>query len=139
MAQKGTLKNTTTKKAMLSALVTSLGVVTDACNACKIPRRTFYNWMERDAKFREQVRDIDNIALDFAESQLHKQIKNGEVSSTIFYLKTKGKSRGYIEKSEIDHTSGGQSLPPVIINIQPLKDDENFPSSEDELEGVKES
>ena len=41
------------------------------------------------------------MALDFAESQLHKQIQNGEVSSTIFYLKTKGKKRGYIERQEI--------------------------------------
>lgn len=127
------------KKAMIDALRKTLGVVTPACDIAGINRITYYRWMEKDAKFREQVRDIDNIALDFAESQLHKQIKNGEVSSTIFYLKTKGKSRGYIEKSEIDHTSGGQSLPPVIINIQPLKEDENFPSSEDELEGVKES
>ena len=127
------------KKAMIEALRKTLGVVTPACDIAGINRITYYRWMEKDAKFREQVRDIDNIALDFAESQLHKQIKNGEVSSTIFYLKTKGKSRGYIEKSEIDHTSGGQSLPPVIINIQPLKEDENFPSSEDELEGVKES
>lgn len=46
---------------------------------------------------------------------------------------------GLAEKTETDHTSGGQSLPPVVINIQPLKEDENFPSSEDELEGVKES
>ena len=41
---------------------------------------------------------MSNIVLDFAESQLHKQIKDGNPSSTIFYLKTKGKNRGYYEK-----------------------------------------
>ena len=43
--------------------------------------------------------------MDFAESQLHQQIKDGSVAATIFYLKTKGKKRGYIEKSELDVTN----------------------------------
>ena len=127
------------KKAMLEAMRKTLGVVTPACEIAKINRITYYRWMERDEKFRAEVKDIENIAIDFAESQLHKQIKNGEVSSTIFFLKTKGKSRGYIEKSEIDHTSGGQSLPPVIINITAPENEPNFPGSEEELEGLKES
>jgi hypothetical protein len=51
-----------------------------------------------------QVESISDMALDFAESQLHKQISEGEVSATIFYLKTKGKKRGYIEKVEQEIT-----------------------------------
>lgn len=127
------------KKALLEALRQTLGVVTPACEKVGIDRRTYYRWMEKDEKFREQVKDIENVALDFAESQLHKQIKNGEVSSTIFFLKTKGKSRGYIEKQEIDHTSGGNTLPPVIINITAPENEPEFPSSEEDLEGLKES
>ena len=46
---------------------------------------------------------------------------------------------GLAEKTENDHTSGGQSLPPVIINITAPENEPNFPSSEDELEGLKES
>ena len=44
---------------------------------------------------------FSNIVLDFAESQLHKQILDGSTTATIFLLKTKGKSRGYIERQEI--------------------------------------
>ena len=47
------------------------------------------------------VEDLQDITLDFAESQLHKQIKDGNTTATIFLLKTKGKKRGYIERSEI--------------------------------------
>jgi len=61
--------------------------------------------------------DIENIALDFAESQLHKQIKEGNSTSTIFYLKTKGKKRGYIERQEHDHTTQGDKIQPTIINL----------------------
>ena len=88
------------KKAVLEALEQSLGVVTSACKKVGVGRTTFYGWLADDEDFANQVKDIENVALDFAESQLHKQIKDGNPSSTIFYLKTKGKKRGYIEKME---------------------------------------
>tara|TARA_Y100000356_G_C11254804_1_gene289423 strand:+ start:588 stop:908 length:321 start_codon:yes stop_codon:yes gene_type:complete len=99
---------------MLEALEQTLGVVTTACKSTGIPRSTFYKWMREDEKFKRSVQDIENIALDFAESQLHTQMKNGNTSATIFYLKTKGKKRGYIERSELDLTSGED---PIKINI----------------------
>ena len=46
---------------------------------------------------------------------------------------------GLVDRSETDVTSGGQSLPPVIIHIQPVDETQKLPSSEDELEGLKES
>lgn len=91
-----------TKKAMIVALEASLGIVTTACKEVKIARQTHYRWLTEDPEYKEAVESIADIALDFAESQLHKQIKEGEVSSTIFYLKTKGKKRGYVERQEID-------------------------------------
>ena len=42
--------------------------------------------------------------IDFAESSLYKQIKDGNTSATIFFLKTQAKRRGYIEKQEIEHS-----------------------------------
>ena len=88
------------KKDLLIALEKSLGVVTTACKAVNLDRATFYRYYNDDAIFKTAVDELDNVALDFAESQLHKQIQNGEVSSTIFYLKTKGKKRGYVERIE---------------------------------------
>lgn len=92
------------KKAMIEALEASLGIVTQACKAVGIARSTHYEWFNSDPEYKTAVEAIADIALDFAESQLHKQIQNGEVSSTIFYLKTKGKKRGYIEKTETELT-----------------------------------
>tara|TARA_R100001244_G_scaffold70676_1_gene57316 strand:+ start:411 stop:770 length:360 start_codon:yes stop_codon:yes gene_type:complete len=94
------------KESILKALEASLGVVTVACRKANIPRSTFYKWLNEDEEFAKQVKDIENIALDFAESQLHEQIGNSNTAATIFYLKTKGKLRGYIERQEITGIDG---------------------------------
>tara|TARA_R110001583_G_scaffold124919_1_gene276387 strand:- start:716 stop:1069 length:354 start_codon:yes stop_codon:yes gene_type:complete len=102
------------KEAMLQALENSLGVVTVACKQSETPRSTYYKWLKEDEGFAKEVKEIENIALDFAESQLHSQMKDGNTSATIFYLKTKGKRRGYIERSELDLSSGDE---PIKINV----------------------
>ena len=102
------------KESVLKALESSLGVVTVACKSADVPRSTYYKWINEDEEFAKAVKDIENIALDFGESQLHKQIGDGNTSATIFFLKTKGKRRGYIERSELDLTSGDE---PIKINV----------------------
>ena len=107
-------QNSTLKKAMIVALEQSLGIVTTACLIVGIDRKTHYNWLKDDKEYKAAVESIQDITLDFAESQLHKQIKDGEVTSTIFYLKTKGKKRGYVERVEQDVSI---NLPNVTIEI----------------------
>lgn len=98
------------KRMMIEALEKSLGIVTSACLVVGITRRMHYYWMQNDEKYRQAVEGIEDIALDFAESQLHKQIKDQDTAATIFYLKTKGKKRGYVEHSTIDLTSKGERI-----------------------------
>jgi hypothetical protein len=105
------------KESILQALESSLGVVTVACKAADVPRSTYYKWLNEDEEFAKQVQDIENIALDFGESQLHQQIGDGNTSATIFFLKTKGKRRGYVEKSELDITSGDKAINMPIITF----------------------
>lgn len=83
------------KKAMLEALEKALGVITQACKSVGIHRSTHYDWMQTDEGYRAAVDDIQEVAVDFAESHLHKLIKDGNPAATIFFLKTKGKGRGY--------------------------------------------
>jgi hypothetical protein len=90
--------------AMLEALEKTLGVVTTACNMTGIARSKHYRWLKSDPEYAEAVRGISDIALDFAESNLLKLMKSnsaGAVTANIFYLKTKGKHRGYVERQEI--------------------------------------
>ena len=94
------------KEAMIKALESSLGIVTAACKQVGIARETHYRWLKEDEAYHKAVMDIEDIALDFAESRLHNKIKKEDTTSIIFYLKTKGKKRGYIERTEISHDLG---------------------------------
>jgi len=108
-------QNVTLKKAMIAALSESLGIVTTACKSVGIERNTHYNWLKDDEKYKAAVESIQDITLDFAESKLHSLIKNDDTTATIFYLKTKGKKRGYIERIENDLSIN--QMPKVTIEI----------------------
>lgn len=90
------------KKAMIEALEKTLGIASRACEMVGISRETHYKWLREDEDYKAAVESMDELVLDFAESALHKQIEDGVPTSTIFYLKTKGKKRKYIEKQEIE-------------------------------------
>ena len=107
------------KRLMLKELEKSLSVVTTAVKQVGIDSQTHFNWLKKDPKYAADVKDIENVTLDFAESQLHEQIRDGNVTATIFLLKTKGKKRGYIERQEIQHDS---SIESKLIEWTPAKD-----------------
>ena len=97
------LDRTDTKKAaMLEALEKSLGIVSTACKMVDISRQTHYAWLKADEDYKKAVDSIQDGVLDFAESHLYKLVKEGNPAATIFFLKTKGKKRGYIERQEIE-------------------------------------
>ena len=120
--KKNLTKTNTKKRAMIKALESTLGIVSTACKKVGVSRITHYEWYKTDDEYKAGVDSVADIALDFAESQLHKQISGGNPTSTIFYLKTKGKKRGYIERQEIDHS--GEVGAQVFISLPDNERDE---------------
>jgi hypothetical protein len=97
------LNNLDSKKAaMLEALDKSLGIVSTAVKMVGISRGTHYNWLKDDPEYKKAVDALQDGVLDFAESHLYKLVKEGNPAATIFLLKTRGKTRGYIERQEIE-------------------------------------
>ena len=90
------------KEAVLQALSISYGVITTACQQAGISRETFYRYLKEDQEFKAKAEEMQEIALDFVESKLFDKIKAGDIIAILFYLKTKGKKRGYIEKVMLD-------------------------------------
>jgi len=110
-----------TKKALIEAMQASMGIVSSACKKVGVSRTTYYEYCKQDPEFKKAVEETAEMALDFAETSLMKQIKNENTAATIFYLKTKGKQRGYIERQEID-TDWKQD---VYINFEVIPDEDH--------------
>ena len=98
------------KKGMIEAMEKSLGIVTTACKQVGIARSTHYEWMQSDEDYNAAIDSLQDVALDFAESQLQKRMKDGSDAAIIFYLKTKGKKRGFVERQEVEHSGSGVNL-----------------------------
>lgn len=112
------------KRRLLIALEKHLGIVSYACEEAKISRKTFYQYCREDADFKETVEEINELAIDLAESQLLKKIKEGSEKSIHFYLRYRARKRGYTDN--VDITSGGEKIVSEIkINIVPPKDEQN--------------
>lgn len=90
------------KSNMLRALEDTLGIVSSASQKANIHRSTHYEWYNTDPEYRKAVDEIHNVCLDFAETKLLDNIRQNKETSIIFYLKTRGKNRGYVERQEFD-------------------------------------
>lgn len=71
-----------------------------------IGRSTLYEWMEKHPIIKTWIHEAGEAQIDHVENKLFELINNGEIAATIFYLKTKGKTRGYIERQETHHSGG---------------------------------
>ena len=108
------------KDKFLEVFASKMGNVIKACEAASISRQTFYDWI-KDKDFANKVEEVKEGLLDFAEHQLLSNIKEGKTAEILFYLKTKGKKRGYIERSEID-TIGDKMFEVKIVKNEADQD-----------------
>ena len=100
MDEKTNEKFTKRQKMFLEALDEVGGNITAACMKAGIKsRNTVYEWMKKEY-FKEAVDAINEASIDYVESKLMTAIQQDNITAIIFYLKTKGKKRGYIESIE---------------------------------------
>ena len=90
------------KEKFLNILEKNSGNISASCRKANIGRQTYYQWKEADKDFANACKDVEEGLLDFAESQLHELIKAKNPIAIFFYLKCKGKKRGFTEKQEVE-------------------------------------
>lgn len=81
------------------------GNISATCIALGITRQTFFNYRNADKKLAQRLDDVSESLIDFAESKLVEQINDGNLTAIIFFLKTKGKNRGYVERVENENVT----------------------------------
>lgn len=108
------------KAELLEALAKTSGIISAACKACNLSRRTYYNFYRDDPDFREKADDVKELQKDFAESLILKKMKEGDTTMIIFYAKTQMKDRGYTERTEITGKDGKALIRTKDIDLTKL-------------------
>lgn len=111
------------KQAMVQALEKTLGIITKASKMSGVSRKSHYRWMEDDEEYKEVVDSIADIALDYVEDKMFEQIDMGNPPLIMMYLKTKGKKRGYIEKTEVESNVTVTGNPVISFGDTSKKED----------------
>jgi hypothetical protein len=91
---------------IIEALHASGGLIQPASISLKVTRKTLYDWIKNDPELQEYQESEKEANIDFAEGQLKKLMRDENPTAILFYLKTIGRNRGYIEKQEIEHQGG---------------------------------
>lgn len=73
----GTARMAQQKKVAFLEQFGTLGTVTHAARAANVPRRTVYDWLERDAQFRLDFAEAEQEALDSLEQEAVRRARDG--------------------------------------------------------------
>lgn len=87
---------------IIKALEQTKGQIHLAARRLGISPQTIYNHAEKSQKIRECIDNQRGEMIDTAELALYNAVLKGEPWAVQYTLKTIGKDRGYVEKTEID-------------------------------------
>lgn len=91
------------RKQFIEKFRKNLGILTLTCKQMGINPHTYYGWMEKYPKFKEEIEYIKNAeAGDFVESKFFQKINEGDTTAIIFALKTRFADRGYQQALEVN-------------------------------------
>ena len=104
-----------TQQQVIDAIKETRGMVYLAAKRLGCEAQTIYNYRDRYAAVRAEMEQQDGEVDDAAEMVLYKAIMAGEPWAVQFRLRTKGKGRGYVERTqqEVSGPDGG----PVTIRL----------------------
>ncbi len=102
------------KKEFPIVLRNCLGIVSTACDRLKVSRSWYYEMRKSDLEFRQTCDDVNEVVVDYVEGKLLELIEDKNPAAIIFYAKTKGKHRGYVERIETTGKDGS----PIENNIK---------------------
>jgi hypothetical protein len=91
-----------TAQQMCEAIQGSGGLVSVVARRLGCGRATVYRYRDRYETVRKALEDERETTLDEVEAELIRAAKEGNITAIIFYLKTIGKHRGYVERVQVE-------------------------------------
>jgi len=100
------MANGKSAKEYAQAIIEARGFISVAARHLGVSRSSVYNAINKYPTVAEAVKDAREATTDLAEGKLIKLINDENPTAIIFYLKTQGKKRGYIERHELTGKDG---------------------------------
>ncbi len=92
------------------ALRAADGIVVLTAKKLGVDPSTIRRRLRAEPKLREVRDELVESFVDLAETQLRRLVKKGNLGAVIFTLRTLGRSRGYVERQEVD-----------MANVEPIR------------------
>lgn len=105
------------KDVVEAALRKCAGNMTAAAKQLKVSRITVWKYVRRSPDLQKVIAEVQEETIDLAESQLVKLLKErghrGHTQAVLFVLKTLGRRRGWVERTEISGVPDGEKTEPT--------------------------
>ena len=95
-----------TVERVTAAIEKTFGNLSVAARTLSVHRSCLYRFLHRHEDLKEVLHDMRETAIDNVESALYNAAIGGNVPAMIYFLKCQGKSRGWVERSEVSATPG---------------------------------
>ena len=102
-----------TKRQVSEALLAANGLRAAAAAMLGCSPSTVTAYIDRHPELKQVCEDAIESTLDVAETMLHRNIKKGREASIFFFLKCKGKGRGYVEQPQQVELTGQLTIDTV--------------------------
>jgi hypothetical protein len=89
---------------IIAALKQANGLITHAAKKLRCNPDTIHQRIKDSPAVAAVVKGARDVVLDDAESSLHKAVKKKEAWAVTFTLRTIGRERGYLDRTEVKHT-----------------------------------
>lgn len=103
------------KANIISALKDNAGMVVTAARALGCSPNLIYRALQKYPDVAAARKEAQEFSLDQAQTQLSKAVERGEPWAVSLTLKTLGRSRGFIERSE--HAVTGDLKTDIVVNM----------------------
>lgn len=113
------------KAKFLEALKECKGLIYLACSMANVGRTTVFLWRKEDANFEEAIKQVQEMVIDVVEHKLLSKIDDGDTDAMKFFLRSRGKDRGYgDDKNANTNNTPQQIVIQLPTQLPPPKTDE---------------
>ena len=107
-------RNELTAEAVIAKIHDLHGNVSSVARFFKMSRQTLYKYINDHVTVQAALEESREKMIDNVESALYSQALAGNTTAMIFFLKTRGKKRGYVERQEVTGADGHE----VVLRVK---------------------